>query len=204
MRGTPFIVSAPSGAGKTTLCNKAVEHFQGLKFSVSYTTRAPRGGERDGVEYHFISGETFQEMVDGGEFLEYATVHGNRYGTSRAEVERVLESGDDIIFDVDVQGAAQLRKVLSGGIYIFIVPPSAEACRERLKGRGEDSEEVIEGRVKRSTGEISRASDYDYVIINDVLVDAFDILRSVVVSRRARSEAQVEVLKEIFSDVFDD
>ncbi|MBE9531364.1 MAG: guanylate kinase, partial [Proteobacteria bacterium] len=171
--GSLFIVSAPSGAGKTTLCNMAVEHFPTLEHSVSYTTRKPREGEVDGVHYNFIDDATFAEMESAGEFVENALVHGNRYGTSGSELRRLLKEGTDIMVEIDVQGAAQLRDKFSEAVFIFIVPPSVDACRERLTSRGKDTDEVILKRLAKATEEMKEARNYDYIIINDELDEAF-------------------------------
>ncbi|MBI5810204.1 MAG: guanylate kinase [Deltaproteobacteria bacterium] len=197
-RGIPFIVSAPSGAGKTTLCNRAVEFFPGMRHSISYTTRKPRAGERDGVEYRFINDAAFERMVGDGEFLECAGVHGKRYGTSRKDIEALLSEGFDALLDIDVQGAAKARQTLQGGVYIFILPPSLEACRQRLNSRGKDSTEEIERRIKTAVTEIGRAREYDYIIINDNLDTAFEKLKSIIISEKARKERMMDRVTGLF------
>ena len=164
-KGTLFIVSAPSGAGKTTLCNKAVEHFPTLEHSVSYTTRTPREGEVDGVHYNFIDDARFDEMEDACEFVESANVHGYRYGTSGGYLLELLNEGVDLMVEIDVQGAAQLREKFSEAVFIFIVPPSVEACKERLMSRGKDSDDVISKRLAQAIEEIKEARNYDDIII---------------------------------------
>ena len=198
MRGIPFVVSGPSGAGKTTLYKKAVDFFGDLRHSISYTTRAPRPGETDGVEYHFIDDAAFDAMVERGEFFEYASVHGRKYGTSRADLEEMLGSGVDVMLEIDVQGAAKLKRVMDGGIYIFIIPPSIEECRARLKGRASDDPAEITRRLNIAIEEIKNAPDYDYIIVNDVVDEAFDSLRSVVRAERLRTVRTGERVREIF------
>jgi guanylate kinase len=197
-RGIPFIVSAPSGAGKTTLCKMAVEFFSEIGFSVSYTTRKPRDGEVDGVDYHFVDDRVFDGMVKKGEFLEHAGVHGSRYGTSRKDLETELGRGMDVLLDIDVQGAEQVQKHLEGGVYIFIVPPSVEDCEMRLKVRAKDSPGEIKKRVRASIEEIKRADAYEYIIINDDLDSAFERLKSVMVAERTRQKRVIGKVKEIF------
>ncbi len=187
-KGTLFIVSAPSGAGKTTLCNMLLRDTPGIIFSVSYTTRSPRPGERAGRDYHFVSEDEFREMVSREEFLEWAEVHGNLYGTSRMWVEERLASGTDILLDIDVQGAEQIRSRGLEAVFIFVLPPSLEALRERLSGRKTDPPEVIRRRIEKAREEISYYDRYDYVIINDELERAYSDLRSVVISRRLAAD----------------
>ena len=133
MKGIPFIVSAPSGAGKTTLCNMAVEFFPDLRHSISYTTRKPRPGDRNGVDYRFVDDKEFDSMLEAGEFLEYAIVHGKRYGTSKKDLEELLVKGVNVLLDIDVQGAQKVRGTLTGGVYVFILPPSIKDCEDRLR-----------------------------------------------------------------------
>ncbi|NTU43140.1 MAG: guanylate kinase [Nitrospirales bacterium] len=185
-RGSLFVVSAPSGAGKTTLCQKLCEILPGISHSVSYTTRSPRPGEIDGVHYTFVDQGEFRSMVAGGEFLEWAEVHGNLYGTSRGRVEASLMEGADIILDVDVQGARQIKEKLPDSILLFILPPSMEVLQERLTGRQSDSEEVIRRRIMRAKEEISEYKRYDYVIVNDLFDDALRELFAIVTAERAR------------------
>ncbi len=197
-RGIPFIVSAPSGAGKTTLCRKAVDFFPDLRHSISYTTRRPREGERNGVDYWFVDEARFRSMAERGEFIEYAEVHGRLYGTSGRDLEGLLSKGLNVILDIDVQGAERIRKRLPEGVYIFIVPPSIEACEERLKKRSKDSPEEIKRRLDVAVEEIKRASGYDYIIINDDLEKAFDELKSIITAEKIRSSRSFHKVKEIF------
>jgi guanylate kinase len=184
-RGSLFVVSAPSGAGKTTLCRELVLRTKGLEFSISFTTRQLRSGEVDGKDYNFTSKEGFKEMVSNGEFIEWAEVHGNLYGTSRNRLEKTLDQGTDVIMDVDVQGARQIRKVFNDGIHVFIFPPSREALRERLQNRKNNTPEEISERLKAAADEIRDYLSYDYVIVNNVFEEALKELEAIVVSRRA-------------------
>ncbi|MEM1411088.1 MAG: guanylate kinase [Pseudomonadota bacterium] len=180
MSGRLFIVAAPSGAGKTSLVNALVADDPHLVISVSYTTRRPRPGEEDGVHYHFTTPEAFSQRRDAGEFLEHAEVYGNYYGTHGATTEAVLASGKDVILEIDWQGARQVKETFSGCQSIFILPPSVAALRERLGDRGQDSEEVIEGRMTKARAEISHCKEFDYVVINDTFDEAVEDLRKLV------------------------
>lgn len=183
-RGSLFIVSAPSGAGKTTLCRKLVSSLPNLQFSVSYTTRQPRRGEVNDRDYTFINRQDFRLMADKGEFIEWAEVHGALYGTSRKQLEELLDSGNDVILDIDTQGAMQIKERYKEGIYIFILPPSLETLKERLKNRMTDSKEEIGKRLGRAIAEIKTFDKYDYVIINDILEDALREFEAVIISQR--------------------
>lgn len=197
-RGIPFILSGPSGAGKTTLYKKAVDFFPDLRHSISYTTRPPREGDRHGEDYWFVDSDEFDRMVLEGEFLEYARVHGRMYGTSKKDLDEMLGEGLDVILEIDVQGADKVREVFRGGVYVFVLPPSVGACRERLTGRGKDSPEEIEGRLNIALQEIKRALDYDYIIVNDDLESAFERLKSVVVAERVRKDRVLKDVREVF------
>ena len=178
-----IVVSAPSGCGKSTLCDMLLEHYHNLSYSVSCTTREPRGMEEDGVDYHFHTVERFKELVAEGAFLEYAEVHGNYYGTLKAPIEEDLSSGLSVVLDIDVQGAAKIRehvKTLPAGdplregfMDIFIMPPSMEELRRRLEGRSTDAPEVIERRLENAEGEIARADEFMFKVVNDDLSIAF-------------------------------
>jgi guanylate kinase len=185
-RGLLFIVSAPSGAGKTTLVERLVEQAPHLKMSRSYTSRATREGEVDGVDYNFVSRERFEAMVAVGEFLEWADVFGNLYGTSTADTERILESGSDLVLVIDVQGARKVRRRGIETTAIFVMPPSFEVLERRLRGRSKDSEEAIQKRLQVARQEIASYAEYDFVVINDEITAAVDRLRSIVVAERAR------------------
>jgi guanylate kinase len=183
-KGSLFIVSAPSGAGKTTLCRELVSSLPNLQFSVSYTTRQPRKGEVNDRDYTFINSQDFRLMADKGEFIEWAEVHGALYGTSRKRLEELLDSGNDVILDIDTQGAMQIKERYKEGIYIFILPPSLETLKERLKNRMTDSKEEIGKRLGRAIAEIKTFNKYDYVIINDILEDALMEFEALVISQR--------------------
>ena len=199
-RGVLLVVSSPSGAGKTTLCKRLRREFPQLGFSVSYTTRAPRTGETDGVEYNFIDRDRFQEMVGNDEFAEYAMVHGNMYGTSARQVSDALEGGQDLLFDIDFQGGRQLRnRFRDEVVLVFILPPSLRELERRLRQRATDADEVIQQRLKVARSELAHYDEYDYLIMNDDLDRAYDALRAIYVSalhRRQRRAAQAQALLE--------
>lgn len=195
--GTLYIVAAPSGAGKTSLVRRLVETTPGVAVSISHTTRPPRPGERDGVHYHFVSLAVFEAMIAEGAFLEHAQVFGNRYGTSRAAVLAQLEAGQDVILEIDWQGARQVRMLAPDSLGIFILPPSREALRERLAGRGQDSREVIERRMAAALDELSHHAEFDYLVVNDDFATALDTLRAIVVANRQRRAAQLERHREL-------
>ena len=187
-KGSLFIVSAPSGAGKTTLCRKLVSGLANLTFSVSYTTRRARPDEVNDRDYTFVKREDFLHMTDAGEFIEWAEVHGELYGTSGKRVRELLDKGNDVVLAIDTQGAGQIRRKYDGGIYIFILPPSLAELRKRLRERMTDSREEIGRRLGRAIIEIKTFYEYDYVIINDVLEDALREFESVIISQRVRTE----------------
>jgi guanylate kinase len=187
-RGNLFIVSAPSGAGKTTLCRRLGEVLPDIRHSVSYTTRKPRQGEVNDRDYTFISEEKFLGMAEAGEFLEWAKVHGNLYGTSEKRLEEMLRGGIDVILDIDTQGARQIRERCGEGLYIFILPPSMDALGERLLDRMSNPEDEIRQRMLRAVEEIRDYKMYNYVIVNDVFEDALERLKAIVLSRRLLTE----------------
>ncbi|OFZ97080.1 MAG: guanylate kinase [Betaproteobacteria bacterium RBG_19FT_COMBO_58_11] len=191
MSGNIFIVSAPSGAGKTSLVKALLEADSQVKLSVSYTTRAPRPGEVDGVNYHFVSMDDFMAMLNRGDFLESAEVYGNRYGTSQRWIEAQVATGVDILLEIDWQGAAQVRKLMPQAISIFVLPPSPVALRERLTGRGQDSEQIIAGRLAAAREDMSHVSEFDYVIINDDFTAAAADLQAVVRASRLTLSKQM-------------
>lgn len=180
------VVSAPSGAGKTTVLARVLEDTPGLRFSVSHTTRGPRPGERDGQDYHFVDREAFLRLRDAGELLEWAEVHGNLYGTAVAEIERARAEGRDILLDLDVQGAAQVRARIPGAISVFILPPSYEVLERRLRGRGQDDEQTIRRRLAAAGREIDAFEQYDFVIVNEDLDACARDLKSIVCAARCR------------------
>ena len=184
-RGSLFIVSAPSGAGKTTLCAKVLSFIPNLHFSVSYTTRQPRAGEINEQDYTFVSREDFKSKIEKGEFVEWAEVHGELYGTSRDKIETLLDSGKDVILDIDTQGALQIKKQYREGIHIFVLPPSFGALKTRLEKRKTDSRDEIKKRLRTAVSEIKKYAQYDYVIINDSFEDALKELESIIIAQRA-------------------
>ncbi len=186
MPGTLFIVTAPSGAGKTTLVSGLLERDPLVRLSVSYTTRAPRTGEVNGQHYHFIDVQGFRALRDKGEFLEWAEVHSNYYGTSKRWLEEQIRAGRDILLEIDWQGAQQVRKVFPKAVGVFILPPSVEELERRLRGRGTDSEDVISRRVLGARGEMRHVAQFDYVIINENLPAAIEDLVAVVRASRLR------------------
>jgi guanylate kinase len=184
-RGVLLVVSSPSGAGKTTLCNRLRDEFPRLEFSVSYTTRLPRLGETDGVEYNFVDQPTFQEMIAKDEFAEYAMVHGHMYGTTAARVSDALDHGRDLLFDIDYQGGRKLRQSFPNDVVsVFILPPSIGALAERLRRRATDQAEVIERRLRVATEELRHYHEYDYLVMNDELDRAYDALRAIYVAKQ--------------------
>jgi guanylate kinase len=191
MSGCLFIVSAPSGAGKTTLVSGLIAADPIVKKSVSYTTRTSRPGEENGRDYHFVTDEQFRRMHADGEFLETAHVHGNLYGTSKRAVENECSVGNDVLLEIDWQGARQIRKLQPDAVAIFILPPSIEALEKRLRGRGQDSAEVIAKRVSAARGEISHVGDFDYVIINEEFNRAAQDLISIIRAERLRLPRQL-------------
>jgi guanylate kinase len=185
-RGRLFVVSAPSGTGKTTVAERLVARLPDLVLSRSYTSRAARVGEQDGVDYHFIARDRFEAMIAAGEFLEWADVFGNLYGTCGPETERLLSSGRDVVLVIDVQGAQQVRECGLAFVSIFVLPPSFTELEQRLRGRSKDSDAAIRRRLDVASSEVSGYHDYDYVIVNDDLDVAVDALRAIVVAERAR------------------
>lgn len=174
--GTLYIVSAPSGAGKTSLLTAVHSQLPELKVAVSHTTRQARPGEEDGQHYHFVSVENFKKMRNAGDFLEYAEVFGNYYGTSKQAVNNLLDAGEQVVLEIDWQGAQQVRKVYPDAVSIFILPPSVEELEHRLKARGQDSQQVIDARMAQAQSEISHYHEYEYIVINDELELAIETL----------------------------
>jgi guanylate kinase len=184
--GLLFIVSAPSGAGKTTLVERVVDETPRLRMSRSYTSRPARQGEADGVDYNFVTRPRFEAMVAGGEFLEWADVFGNLYGTSEADTRRMLAAGEDVVLVIDVQGARKVRRRGIEAITVFMMPPSYAALEQRLRGRSKDSEEAIQRRLEVAREEVASFEEYDFIVINDELSSAVDRLRAIVLAERAR------------------
>jgi len=184
---TVFIISAPSGSGKSTLVARLLETVPGLKFSVSYTTRKPRGQEKDGQSYHFVSREEFEAMLARDEFLEWAQVFGNYYGTHRGILEKACVAGKDLVLDIDVQGARQLKCQIPEAVTVFILAPSRQILEQRLRARGEDREDVIERRLRAAAEEIRNYQAYDYVVVNRDLDRAFADVRAILAAERLKS-----------------
>ncbi len=184
--GLVFIVSAPSGAGKTTLIRRVMEQLGGLHFSVSYTTRRPRSNEVEGRDYHFVTAGQFERMAEGEEFLEWAEVLGNRYGTRKPDLEGLILEEKDLVLDIDTQGAKKVLEQVGQAVSVFILPPSPEALRERLVRRGLDASDVIERRLANAGKEIEEAHRYHYVIVNDGIEVAVEVLKAIVLAERCR------------------
>jgi guanylate kinase len=186
--GLLFVVSAPSGAGKTSLCRAITDSLENLTHSISYATREPRPGEIDGRDYYFVSQERFRQMIDAGDFAEWAEVHSNLYGTSRRVLDNMIAKGIDVILDIDTQGAKQIKSKYGGAVFIFIMPPSLDILEERLRNRKSDREEEIQKRMRRSSEEIRDYALYDYIIVNRDFDRALTELRSVVLAERCRTK----------------
>ncbi|MFI0399433.1 MAG: guanylate kinase [Thiolinea sp.] len=199
--GQLYIVSAPSGAGKTSLLNELCKQLKHLTISVSHTTRAPRPGEVDGEHYHFFSLETFKEEIEQNLFLEYAQVFDNYYGTSKTAVDTLLTARKDVILEIDWQGARQVRERADSVISIFILPPSQTSLEERLRNRQQDSEEIIQRRMRDARNEIAHYSEYDYVIINDNFEDALADLVAIFRSERLRLKRQLQHHAELLAEL---
>lgn len=196
-RGVVLVICAPSGTGKSTLVQRLVAEFPGFSFSVSCTTRAPRGQEREGVDYHFLSQEDFLSRRERGEFAEWAEVHGNFYGTPLAPVQEKLRQGVDVLFDIDVQGAMQLKESFPDGLYVFLFPPSREELERRLRGRGTDAEDAVLRRLAGAAREMGMAPRFDHWIVNQDLDTAYDELRAVYLAGRSRPENKPGLLREV-------
>lgn len=199
-----FIISAPSGSGKSTLVNRLLAQDPRLDFSISYTTRKPRGAEKNGESYHFISREEFESRLKNHEFLEWAEVFGNYYGTHISVLEKAKAAGHDLVLDIDVQGARQLKERIQDAVSIFILAPSREILEKRLRARSEDAEEVIERRLREAAKEIGNYGAYDYVLVNDEVDASVKTLMSIVVAQRAsrvRMEERIRPILATFENV---
>ncbi|HHW46633.1 MAG TPA: guanylate kinase [Clostridiales bacterium] len=200
-KGQLFIVSGPSGSGKDTILKEVLARCPRLEFSISTITRAMRKGEVEGEKYHFITKDKFLRLLEQGEFLEYNEYMGNFYGTPKTPVKKCLESGNDMILEVDVNGAEKVRSQLPDVVSIFIMPPSLEVLKKRLSGRGTETQEAILGRLKTAISEIKRASEFDYIVVNDNLECAVDNLISIIKSERSKRERMYYIIDEVLKDV---
>ncbi|WP_256645624.1 guanylate kinase [Thermomonas paludicola] len=191
MRGTLYIVAAPSGAGKSSIVNAVLAHDPNIRLSISFTSRAPRPGERHAEHYNFVSVDEFQRMIDAGDFFECARVHGDWKGTARQSVDPQLAAGHDVLLEIDWQGARQVRAKVPDSVSVFILPPSRSALEERMRKRGQDTEEVIQRRLAAAREEMSHYSEFDYVIVNEVFDTAVAEMCSIFTASRLRKDAQV-------------
>ncbi len=196
--GLILILSAPSGAGKTSLCRELFQTFPDMKESISYTTRVPRSGEIEGEAYHFVTVEEFDRMIADDAFAEWATVHGNKYGTALRTLEEARKKGVDLVLDIDCQGALKLKEQFEGGVYVFIMPPSMTELRRRLEHRSTDAAEVIELRINRAAEEIRQACWYDYIIFNDDFSTACGELAAIVTAHRRKTFRMMEKVGKLF------
>jgi len=199
--GNLYIVSAASGTGKTSLLNVLLQKEDNIVVSISHTTRQKREGEENGKHYHFVDAAQFEALIEQGDFLEHAKVFGNYYGTSQSSVQKQLETGVDVILEIDWQGAQQVRKLMPQAISIFILPPSRQALLDRLTGRAQDSEDVIMGRMNQAISEMSHYSEYDYVVVNDCFDTALNDLKSIFHSERLRMKCQANRYEDMISDL---
>ncbi|MDD6299004.1 guanylate kinase [Hornefia butyriciproducens] len=200
--GKLFIISGPSGAGKGTICKRLIEDSDPdrMELSVSMTTRPPRKGEVDGVSYYFVTMEQFRENILADGFLEHAEVYGNCYGTPKAKVIEKLEAGIDVVLEIDIQGAMNVKKAYPDGIFIFILPPSMSILRKRLTGRGTDSMDIIDMRLSKTLGELSYIEEYDYVVVNGELEEAVDRVKAIVVAEHSRVTENINELIERYKE----
>jgi guanylate kinase len=194
---TVFIISAPSGSGKSTLVGQLMKAVPALRFSVSYTTRAPRGQEQNGLDYFFVSRDEFESRIQSGEFLEWAQVFGNYYGTHQSELDRAGAEGVDLVLDIDVQGARQLKERIPAAVSVFILAPSRKVLEQRLRSRSQDSEPVIERRLREAAEEIRNYSQYDFVLVNHEVATSLDTLVSIVKATRSRRDRMEEQIRPI-------
>jgi guanylate kinase len=192
-----IIVSSPSGAGKTTLCQKLLMEFDNLRFSTSHTTRKPRQGEVDGKDYFFLRDDEFESMIENELFIEWAYVHGNRYGTARAEVRAAATAGKDLLFDVDFQGAQQIKEQYPNAVGVFVLPPSIQELQNRLRARGTETPASLERRFKAALEEIANHHLFDYLVVNDNLEAAYDQIRAILIAERTRHSRIGHIAKDL-------
>lgn len=192
-RACPVVLAAPSGTGKTTIARSLVESFEEFVFSVSATTRPARAEEVDGGDYQFVSESDFQAMVDADEFVEYATVHGHRYGTTRDAVQSASDAGQNLILDVDVQGALRIRERVPEAVLVFVFPPTADMLSERLRGRATESDELVMRRLKNAQGELEKAEVFDYIVVNDQVGRAVDEVRAILIAESRRTAQAIDL-----------
>ncbi len=195
--GLLVVISGPSGAGKGTICKKLKEAMKDLKVSVSATTRKPREGEKEGVSYFFLKEDEFVKKINNDEFLEYARVYGNYYGTPKKEVFKQLEEGNDIILEIDIQGALQVKKNYPRGVFVFILPPSLKELKNRIEGRGTDSKEVIFKRMQCACDELNYAFEYDYVVLNDEVESAVEKIKCIINAEKNRAIRKKSIINKI-------
>jgi guanylate kinase len=202
-QGLLLVVSAPSGTGKTTLCKRLLRVERDLRFSISYTTRAPRRGEKNGKDYHFITKQEFMDKIDRGEFVEWAENYGNLYGTSFQEVRNCLENNMDILLDVDPRGAKAIKEHYTNGAFVFILPPSVEILRKRLMGRGSEKDDMINIRLNKAMDEIKEVVWYDYVIFNETIQSSVDMLRSIYIAEKSKRTRLMEKIQKLTNRRYD-
>ena len=202
MSGNLFVISAPSGAGKSTIIKALKERIEGLGYSISHTSRKPRGNENDGIDYHFLKKETFRNMIDAGAFVEWAQVYDDLYGTSFSSLDEQTASGLDVLLDLDTQGAKNIKKHFKNSVLIYVLPPSLDVLEKRLMARGTDAETVIKSRMKKTSSEIKQCVWYDYIIVNDDLDKAIKEAQAIILSVRCRTDQQASMVKEMFDVSF--
>lgn len=202
MSGNLFVISAPSGAGKSTIIKALKERIEGLGYSISHTSRKPRGNENDGIDYHFLKKETFRSMIDAGAFVEWAQVYDDLYGTSFSSLDEQTASGLDVLLDLDTQGAKNIKKHFKNSVLIYVLPPSLDVLEKRLMARGTDDETVIKSRMKKTSNEIKQCVWYDYIIVNDDLEMAIKEAQAIILSVRCRTDQQAPIVKEMFDVSF--
>ena len=198
MSGILFVISAPSGGGKSTIASAVRQNVEGLGYSISHTTRKPRGDERDGIDYHFVDEKTFTKMIDQGAFVEWAKVYDNFYGTASSGLKGLTASGLDILLDVDIQGGRNIKKRFPGSVLIFLVPPSLQILERRLRKRGTDDDATIRARMESAADDIKNCPWYDYIIVNDILEKAIDQVKAVIISRRCLTTRQLPGIRKLF------